>query len=226
MPSAHSAFLASPGQITDEARRAKAGCSARELRLGKSRKDREKGTPHRRQASCDHAPRSQKKSNHSLAIVASKLTQPLNELSLFLMPRANRESRRGEATIDIILVPLLHSQRLDGDAACKQRLFVRSWYGVINWTDLRSIEHLVHYLPDGGGAATAPRSAAEAAIDIGRGAARRRAGDSSHLVVAQYVAGADNHRASVGRSGPRPPPCAKDPLDRKSPADRDQPGTW
>src|SRR6266702_1872817 len=61
-------------------------------------------------------------------------------------------------------------------------------------TDFRSIEHLVHDLSDGASAAAAPSSAAEAAIDIACGTARRSAGDSSHLVVAQHIAGADDHQ--------------------------------
>src|SRR5260370_18189390 len=70
-------------------------------------------------------------------------------------------------------------------------------------TDFRSIEHLVHDLSDGAGAAAAPRHAAEAAVDIARRAARRRAGDSSHLVVAQHIAGADDHQKPCRRDSRR-----------------------
>lgn len=71
---------------------------------------------------------------------------------------------------------------------------VRSVNGAANrTTDLRLIEHLVHDLSDATGAAAATRPAAEASVYIARGTAYRRAGDSSHIVVAQHVAGTDDH---------------------------------
>jgi hypothetical protein len=75
---------------------------------------------------------------------------------------------------------------LDG-GTMKLGLFVRrrSEYGAaIRTTDFRSVKYLVHDFSDGAGAATAPSSAAKAAIDIAGGSARRSVGDSSHLGVA------------------------------------------
>ena len=69
----------------------------------------------------------------------------------------------------------------------KLGLLVRghSEYGAaIRTTDFRSVQYLVHDFSDGARAATAPSSAAKAAIDIAGGSARRSVGDSSHLGVA------------------------------------------
>ena len=59
--------------------------------------------------------------------------------------------------------------------------------------DLRGIEGFVDDLADCARATAALGAAAEAAIDMARGSARRVARGGSHLVVAQYVAGTDDH---------------------------------
>jgi hypothetical protein len=67
-------------------------------------------------------------------------------------------------------------------------------YGVAKRaTDFRWIERLVHDLSDGLGATTALYPAAETAIHMAWRAVCCRADDSSHLVVTQHVAGANNH---------------------------------
>ena len=56
-------------------------------------------------------------------------------------------------------------------------------------------ERLVHDLADGKGATTTLGAAAEAAIDFGGGVRRRHLHDRSYIVVAQDVAGTDDHRS-------------------------------
>jgi hypothetical protein len=59
---------------------------------------------------------------------------------------------------------------------------------------LSLIELIIHDFSDGAGTATAPSSATKKDIDGARGTARHRPRNSSHLVLAQHVAGANNHR--------------------------------
>ena len=61
----------------------------------------------------------------------------------------------------------------------------------------RGIERLIHDLPDRAGAAAALGAAAEAAIDMARGSMRGSIRGGSHLVVAQHVAGTDDHRSPL-----------------------------
>src|SRR6185437_5110351 len=56
------------------------------------------------------------------------------------------------------------------------------------------IEGFVHDLADGAQAAAALRAAAEAAVDLRGGTRRRRSHGGAHLMVAQHVAGTDDHR--------------------------------
>jgi hypothetical protein len=69
---------------------------------------------------------------------------------------------------------------------------------------LSLIELLIHDFSDGAGTATAPNSATKTDIDRTRGTARHRPRDSSHLVVVQHVAGANNHRKMAPIAGLRP----------------------
>src|SRR6185503_3556675 len=61
----------------------------------------------------------------------------------------------------------------------------------------RGGERLVHDPPDGAGAAAALRRAAETAVDLS-GRARPYVGlhDLAHVVIAQHIAGADDHDGS------------------------------
>ena len=59
--------------------------------------------------------------------------------------------------------------------------------------DLRAIEGFVDDLADRAGATAALGTAAKAAIDMARGSTCRGGRRGSHLVVAQYVAGTDDH---------------------------------
>ena len=61
-------------------------------------------------------------------------------------------------------------------------------------------ESLVHNLADGARAAAALGAAAEAAIHLTSAAWRGRRHSRSHFVVAQNIAGADDHRSCI------PPP--------------------
>lgn len=71
----------------------------------------------------------------------------------------------------------------------------RDLHDAASWTTyLNLIEHLIHDISDGAGTTTALSSATKTRIDSTRRAVRRRLRDSSHLIVAQHVAGADNHR--------------------------------
>jgi hypothetical protein len=63
------------------------------------------------------------------------------------------------------------------------------------------IELLIHDFPDGASTASATNSATEKSVDRARGTARHHLRDSSHLVVAQYVAGANNHRKMPPTAG-------------------------
>src|SRR3954451_21330500 len=66
---------------------------------------------------------------------------------------------------------------------------------------LRGTERLVHDLADGAGAAAALGAAAEAAVNLpGRARPRLRRDDGADIVVAENVAGADNHQP-VPRTG-------------------------
>jgi hypothetical protein len=60
-------------------------------------------------------------------------------------------------------------------------------------TSFSLIELIIHDFSDGADTATAPNSTTKTDIDRARGTARHRPRDSSHLVVAQHVAGANNH---------------------------------
>lgn len=60
--------------------------------------------------------------------------------------------------------------------------------------DIRPIECLVDDLADGAGATSTLGATAKAAIDMTRGAARHRPRGGSHIVIAQHVAGTDDHR--------------------------------
>ena len=55
-------------------------------------------------------------------------------------------------------------------------------------------QSVVHDLADGAGAAATLSTAAEAAIDLTRGARRARVHGDPHIMVGQHVAGADDHR--------------------------------
>jgi hypothetical protein len=61
--------------------------------------------------------------------------------------------------------------------------------------DLRAIERFIDDLANGARAPSALRAAAKATINMARRPARRGARRASHLMVAQYIAGADNHHA-------------------------------
>jgi len=63
--------------------------------------------------------------------------------------------------------------------------------------DLRAIESFVDDLADRAGATAALGAAAKAAVDMARGSTCRRVRRGSHLVVAQYVAGTDDHPAPL-----------------------------
>ena len=56
-------------------------------------------------------------------------------------------------------------------------------------------KRFIHDPSDGARAPSTLGAAAEAAIDMARGPTRRGIGRGSHLVVAQYVAGTNNHQA-------------------------------
>jgi hypothetical protein len=57
-------------------------------------------------------------------------------------------------------------------------------------------EGFVHDLADGAQAAAALGAAAEAAVDLRGGTRRRRIHGGTHLMVAQDVAGTDNHETA------------------------------
>jgi hypothetical protein len=63
------------------------------------------------------------------------------------------------------------------------------------------IELLIHDFPDGASTASATNSATETNVDRARGTALHYPRDSSHLLVAQYVAGANNHRKMTPAAG-------------------------
>jgi hypothetical protein len=60
--------------------------------------------------------------------------------------------------------------------------------------DLCTIERFIDDFANRAGATTALGTAAEAAIDMARGSTRGGIRGGSHFVVAQYVAGTDNHQ--------------------------------
>jgi hypothetical protein len=64
-------------------------------------------------------------------------------------------------------------------------------------TDFGAIERFIDDLANRAGATTALDAAAEAAIDMARGSTRGGIRGGSYLVVAQYVAGTDNHRTPL-----------------------------
>jgi hypothetical protein len=67
--------------------------------------------------------------------------------------------------------------------------------GAANWAaDLRAIERFVYDLADRARATAALGAATEAAIDMTRGPTRGGIRSGSHLVVTQYIAGADDHQ--------------------------------
>ena len=57
-------------------------------------------------------------------------------------------------------------------------------------------QRFVHDLADGARASATLGVAAETAIDLASGARRCRMDGAAHLMVAQYVAGTDDHRTS------------------------------
>ena len=63
------------------------------------------------------------------------------------------------------------------------------------------IELLIHDFPDGASTASATNSATKTNVDRARGTALHYPRDSSHLLVAQYVAGANNHRKMTPAAG-------------------------
>ena len=63
--------------------------------------------------------------------------------------------------------------------------------------DLCAIKRFIDDLANRAGATAALGAAAEAAIDMARGSTRGGIRGDSHLVVAQYVAGTDNHRTPL-----------------------------
>jgi hypothetical protein len=79
---------------------------------------------------------------------------------------------------------------LDGDPPPRTRLGDPIAGRIILWL----IELLIHDFPDGASTASATNSATETSVDSARGTARHHPRDSSHLLVAQYIAGANNHR--------------------------------
>jgi hypothetical protein len=67
--------------------------------------------------------------------------------------------------------------------------------GAADWTaNFGAVKCFINDLADGAGAAATLSAAAETTIDMACGAARRGAGSASYLVVAQDVAGTDNHQ--------------------------------
>jgi hypothetical protein len=66
---------------------------------------------------------------------------------------------------------------------------------------LSLIEFLIHDFSNGASTAAAPNSATKTDIDGARGTARHRPRDSSYLVVAQHVAGTNNHREMASIAG-------------------------
>jgi len=61
--------------------------------------------------------------------------------------------------------------------------------------DFRAVEGLIDDLANGASAPPALRAATETAVDMARRPARRGIRRAAHFVVAQYVAGTDNHQA-------------------------------
>jgi hypothetical protein len=55
-------------------------------------------------------------------------------------------------------------------------------------------QRFIHDLPDGAGATAALSAAAKAAIDLPAGARRSHIHGVTHFLVAQHVAGTDDHR--------------------------------
>jgi len=63
--------------------------------------------------------------------------------------------------------------------------------------DLRTIQRFIDDLANGASAPPALGTAAKTAIDMARRPARCGARRASHFLVAQYVAGTDNHHAPL-----------------------------
>jgi len=63
--------------------------------------------------------------------------------------------------------------------------------------DLRTIERLIDDLANGASAPSALGAATKTAIDMARRPARCGARRASHFLIAQYVAGTDNHQAPL-----------------------------
>jgi len=61
--------------------------------------------------------------------------------------------------------------------------------------NLRAIERIIDNLANGASAPPALCAATETTVDMARRAARRGSRRAAHFVVAQYVAGTDNHQA-------------------------------
>ena len=62
--------------------------------------------------------------------------------------------------------------------------------------DLRTIQRFIDDLANGASAPPALCAATETTVDMARRAARRGSRRAAHFVVAQYVAGTDNHHTS------------------------------
>src|SRR5581483_12446259 len=62
------------------------------------------------------------------------------------------------------------------------------------------VQGLVHDAPDGAGTAAALRAATEAAIDLAGRTRLLRAAGCADVLVAQYVAGADDHQKNGSRT--------------------------
>jgi len=67
--------------------------------------------------------------------------------------------------------------------------------GAADWTaNFGPVKRFINDLADSAGASATLGTTAETTIDMACGTARRGAGSASYLVVAQDVAGTDNHQ--------------------------------
>lgn len=65
--------------------------------------------------------------------------------------------------------------------------------GAARGATARRTQCLIHDLADGAGATAALGRTAKAAVDLARRARRRRCAGAAHRLVAQHIAGADDH---------------------------------
>src|SRR5262249_33577945 len=91
---------------------------------------------------------------------------------------------------------------------CERHLMPRMWIclkrfcgvqcaGASDGTaNLRAVERFIDNLANGASAPPALCAATETTVDMARRAARRGSRRAAHFVVAQYVAGTDNHHTS------------------------------